>query len=267
VSTDKGGSADVEVHLLSTGPDRSPRPVDPAGILDSDAFAKSVALYDTVVCVGRGSRGAALTPREIARLIDNRAIQLCGIIARKPYVSQNTRLYGLPLGQQLPGANAAGKERPEKSLVVIGIKSAKGDLAEAAVQKKMIAELVRGGSIQAFPAGSFSEAASGNELRYIEVKGGNVISKSKPVNATTVRPAPKATSAMRAEAGRQNHGLQRGKAGGAHHKQCGRHKHSRRIVATSKALPVASRGISRLQGETAGGEVRQHGCGIFDFPF
>ena len=64
------------------------------------------------------------------------------------------------------------KERAEKSLIIIGLRNTKGDLTDAAVQKQMISEIIRGGKIANFPLNNYSEVASGKELRYIEVKAG-----------------------------------------------------------------------------------------------
>ena len=121
VSTESGGTAEVEVHLLSNraSPDlaeptgllmQSNRRADLSTFLDSDAFAKAVSFYHSVICVGLGSRSSSLSTQEIMRLVDNRAVHLCGILSRKPYVSVNTKLYGLPLGQEIDGgANLTDK--------------------------------------------------------------------------------------------------------------------------------------------------------------
>ncbi len=194
VATESGGAADVEVFVLSNTAswavrssdrfvDSSNRRTDLSAFLDSDAFAKAAARYNAVICVGLGSRSATLSPQEVVRLIDHRAAHLCGVISRKPYVSENTKLYGLPLGQPADSAAAmSDKERKQRSLIIIGVRSAKGDLADAAVQKKLISEIVRSDKIANFPLSSYSEAAPGRELRYIEVKGGNFPYKNKPVS-------------------------------------------------------------------------------------
>ena len=248
-ATEKGGSADVEIYVLSgKGLRRPNRVVDPSNdelsaVLGSDDFAKAAARYDTVACVGLGWRNTGLSTQDIKRLIDHRAVQLCGIIARKPYVSANTKLYGLPLGQQMDSAPSE-KERAQKSLIIVGIKNAKGDLADAAVQKKMVSEIIRGGKIANFPLGKYSEVASGNELRYIEVKNGSA-TKNRPIKSSTVKPGYGPLQ----EAHR--HSL------AAHHKRCG-------ASSASRALPISGKKVSRSQ---ASGEARHHGCGIFDFPF
>ncbi len=261
-STENGGSAEVEVYVLSSkaglGLRRSNRVVDQSNgraelsaILDTDAFAKAVARYDTVACVGLGSRSTALSTREIARFVDSRAVQLCGIIARKPYVSMNTKLYGLPLGQQLDSAPPE-KERAQRALIIIGIRNAKGDLADAAVQKKMVSEIITGGKIANVPLGSYSEVASGKELRYIEVKGGNASLKNRPVKSSVVKPGYALQENAR--------GLQKRQPFPAHHKRCGAH-------ATPRALPMWSKKISRSQANAISGSKTHRGCGIFDFPF
>ncbi len=245
-STEQGGSADVEVYVLSGKGLRRPNRVadqsngELSAVLDSDDFAKAAARYDTVACVGLGSRGTGLSTQDIKRLIDSRAVQLCGIIARKPYVSANTKLYGLPLGQQLD-STPSEKERAQKSLIIIGIKNAKGDLADAPVQKKMVSEIIRGGKIANFPLGKYSEVVSGNELRYIEVKNGSA-TKNKPIKSYIVKPGyvPLHEASRRSVA--------------AHHKRCG----------ASTASQVARKKVSRSQ---ATGAAKHHGCGLFDFPF
>ena len=258
-STEKGGSADVEVYVLSNkagwGLRRSNRVVDQSNgraelsaVLDSDAFAKAAARFDTVACAGLGSRDTALSTQEIMRLIDNRAVQLCGIIARKPYVSMNTKLYGLPLGQQLDTAPSE-KERAQKSLIIIGIRNAKGDLADAAVQKKMVSEIIRGGKIANFPLGNYSEVASGKELRYIEVRGGKGTYKNRPIKSSIVKPG----YASQHEGHRQSFS--------AHHKRCG-------ASVGSRTLPMAHKKVSRSKANAEASVSRTHrGCGIFDFPF
>jgi hypothetical protein len=248
-STDKGGSADVEVYVLSNKGLRRPNRVadvsngELSAILDSDDFAKAAARFDTVACVGLGSRSMALSAQEIKRLIDNRAVQLCGVIAKKPYISANTKLYGLPLGQELDSAPS----EKERSLIIVGIKNAKGDLADTSIQKKMVSEIIRGGKIANFQAGKYSEVASGNELRYIEVKNGGVI-KNRPIKSFVVKPGYGPLH----DAHRHSFA--------AHHKRCG-------DTAGSRTLSV-SRKLSRSQASAdASRSKMHHGCGIFDFPF
>ena len=254
-STENGGSADVEVYLLSNKAGRtlrrSNRVVDQSNgraemsaVLDSDAFAKAVARYDTVACIGLGSRSTGLSAQEITRLIDNRAVELCGIIARKPYVSTNTKLYGLPLGQQTDSARQE-KERAQKSLIIIGLRNTKGDLTDAAVQKKMVSEIIRGGAIANFPLSTYSEVASGKELHYIEVKGGN---NNRPIKSSAVNPS---------------YGLEQEvqRLLPARHKRCGASRASRTHLIRSKKV---SR--SHANAETSGRKSHP-GCGLFDFPF
>ncbi len=199
VSTESGGAADVDAYVFSNRASwavrRSDRFVDPSNrrtdlsaFLDSDAFAKAAGAYDAVICVGLGSRSTTLSPQEVTGLIDRRAVHLCGVLSRKPYVSRNTKLYGLPLGQNSDAAaNLPETEKKQRSLIIIGIRSAKGDLADAAVQKKLISELVRSDSIANLPLSSYSEAAPGKELRYIEIKGGNIPYKNRPVSQASAK--------------------------------------------------------------------------------
>lgn len=201
VSTEHGGAAIVDAYVLSNRAswairrsdrfvDSSNRRTDLSAVLDSDAFAKAAAAYDAVICVGLGSRSTTLSPQEVMRLIDHRAVHLCGVLSRKPYVSANAKLYGLPLGQHVDqAANMSETEKKQRSLIIIGIRSAKGDLADAAVQKKMISEIVRSDRIANFPLSSYSEAAPGKELRYIEVKGGSFPYKNRPVSPLNQGPA------------------------------------------------------------------------------
>ena len=227
---------------------------DVSALLDSDGLAKAIARYDTIVCVGLGSRRATLSSKEIARLIDNRAVQLCGVIARKPYVSENAKLYGLPLGQQLD-TPPSEKDRADTSLILIGIRNAKDDLADAAVQKKMIAELVRGGKIADFPLGNFSEVASGKELRYIEVKGGNVPHKSKPIKSSTIKPyfgPQQKVIGLRSEPNRPQSAVVR--------KRC-------RARIAARVAPSARRKVSIKAAAKTPASPAPRGCGIFDFPF
>jgi len=254
-STENGGSADVEVYVLSNKAGRnlrrSNRVVDQSNgraelsaVLDSGAFGKATAPYDTVACVGLASRSMGLSAQEITRLIENRAVHLCGIIARKPYVSTNTKLYGLPLGPQMDSARPE-KERAQKSLIIIGLRNTKGDLTDATVQKKMVSEIIRGGAIANFPLSTYSEVASGKELRYIEVKGGN---NSRPIKSSVVKPS---------------YGLEQEvqRLLPAHHKRCGASRASRTHLIRSKKV---SR--SHANAETSGRKSHP-GCGLFDFPF
>ena len=252
-STENGGSAEVEVYVLVNKAGRnlrrSKRVVDQSngraelsGVLDSDAFTKAAALYDTVACVGLGSRSTGVSAQEVARLIDNRGVQLCGIIARKPYVSINTKLYGLPLGQQMDSARPA-KERAQRSLIIIGVRNTKGDLTDAGVQKKMVTEIIRGGKIANFPLSNYSEVASGKELRYIEVKGGN---NNRPIKSSAVKPGYRLQQEVQT--------LLSGR-----HKRCG---------AASRTHLVGSKKVSRshANAETSGRKTHP-GCSLFDFPF
>ena len=248
--SENGGSAEVEVYVLSNKAGRSLRQsnrvVDQSNdraelsvILDSDAFAKAAALYDTVACVGLGSRSRELSPQEITRLT-----QLCGIIARKPYVSTNTKLYGLPLGRQMEPARPE-KESAQKSLIIIGLRNTKGDLTDAAVQKKMVSEIIRGGSIANLPLNNYSEVASGKELHYIEVKGGT---NNRPIKSSAVKSA----YALQRE-------IQRLLS--THHKRCGASAASRpHLVQSEKVSP------SHANAETSGRKTHS-GCSLFDFPF
>ncbi len=215
-----------------------------SAVLDSDAFAKAAARYDTVACVELGSRGTGLSAREITRLIDNRAVELCGIIARKPYISANTKLYGLPLGQQMDSARPE-KERARRSLIIIGLKNTKGDLTDAAVQKKMISEIIRGGKIVNFPLSAYSEVASGKELRYIEVKGAN---NNRPIKSSAVKPG----YAFQQDVQRLLP---------ARHKRCGAGGASRTPIIRSK-----KNSRTHANAETSGRKTHP-GCGLFDFPF
>ena len=253
-STENGGSAEVEVYVISNKAgrslrrsnrvvDRSNGRAELSAVLDSDAFAKAAALYDTVACVGLGSRSTGLSPQEITHLIDNKAVQLCGIIARKPYVSTNTKLYGLPLGQQMYSARPE-KETAEKLLIIIGLRNTKGALTDAAVQKKMVSEIIRGGAIANLPLSTYSEVASGKELRYIEVKGGN---NNRPIKSSAVKPG----YALQQELHRLFP---------ARHKRCG-------ASGASPTHLIRTKKVSRShsKGEALG---RRHpGCGLFDFPF
>ncbi len=150
-------------------------------MFDDGAFAKAASLYDAVICVSLGSRNAPRSTPELIELAARRGARLCGVLSRKPYISKNARLYGLPLAQV---ADASGrpseKESRQRSLIVIGIKSAKGDLADFSMQKKMISEIVHERRI----ADLNLKAADGTELRYIEVKDVRLPRKHKPVRAS-----------------------------------------------------------------------------------
>jgi hypothetical protein len=247
-STESGGSAEVEVYVLSNKAGRnllrSNRVVDQSNgraelsaILDSDVFAKAAARYDTVACVGLGSRSKGLSTQEITRLT-----QLCGAIARKPFVSMNTKLYGLPLGLPMNLARPE-KERARRSLIIIGLRNTKGDLTDASVQKQMVSEIIRGGRIANFPLSDYSEVASGKALRYIEVKGGN---NNRPIKLSAVKPS---------------YAIQRDRLASPRHKPCGASGASRTHLTRSKKV---SR--SHANAETPGRKTHQ-GCGLFDFPF
>jgi len=254
-STENGGSAEVEVYVLLNKAgrklrrsnrvvDRSNGRAELSAVLDSDAFAKAAARYDTVACVELGSRSKGLSAQEITRLIDNRAVELCGIIARKPYVSTNTKLYGLPLGQQMDSARPE-KERAQRSLIIIGLRNTKGDLTDAAVQKKMVSEIIRGGKIVNFPLSSYSKVASGKELRYMEVKSGN---NNRPIKSSAAKPG----YALQQEVQRLFP---------ARHKRCG-------VGGASRTRLIRSKKVSRshANAETSGRKTHP-GCGLFDFPF
>jgi hypothetical protein len=255
VSTENGGSAEVEVYVLSHKAgrtlrrsdhvvDRSNDRAEVSAVLDSNAFAKVATLYDTVACIGLGSQSTGLSAQEMTRLIDNRALQLCGIIARKPYVSTNAKLYGLPLGQQIESARPE-KEGAQKSLIIIGLRNTKGDLTEAPVQKKMISEIVRGGKITNLPLSNYSEVASGKELRYIEVKGGN---NNRPIKLSAVKPAYAPQREIR-------------RSFPLRHKRCS-------AKAPSRIDLVWSKKVSRSHANAkASGRKTHSGCSLFDFPF
>jgi hypothetical protein len=137
------------------------------------------------------------------------------------------------------------KEKAGRSLIIIGLRNTKGDLTDAAVQKQMVSEIIRGDKIANFPLSNYSEVASGKELRYIEVKGGN---NNRPIRSSAVKPA---------------YALQREiqKLLSARHKSCGAGAASRTHLAGSKK-------ISRSHANAETTERKSHpGCGLFDFPF
>ncbi len=90
-----------------------------SAFLDSEAFAKAAPLYDAVICLRLGAREAPLSTLELLSLAGARDIQLCGVLSRKPYVSKNAKLYGLPLPQAQDAADAT-KDKTRRSLVVVG---------------------------------------------------------------------------------------------------------------------------------------------------
>ncbi len=186
------------------------------------------------------------------RLVKNRSVHLCGIIARKPYVSKNAKLYGLPLGHPL--SSSSENERNQKSLIIVGIKNAKGDLADASTQKKMVAELIRGGKIAKLSLSNYSEVASGKELRYIEAKPG-AASKKKPVKA----PAMKLGYGPLHEARR--HALY-----AYHHRRCASSVAFRRLLMRTRNLSRAQK-AEALRSKMHAGKKTHRECRIFDFPF
>jgi hypothetical protein len=240
VSTPGGGSAEVEVHILPKGSILPPagrsagRQADPSSFLDADAFAKAAASYDAVVCVGLGSRGGALSTEDILRLANNQAVQLCGVISRKPYVSKNTKLYGLPLAQDLDAAAAAAKAKSETSLLVVGIRSAKGDLADTAKQKRMVAEIIRGLKIENV---SYAEAGSD----YIEVKGGKHPFRNKPVKHKAVRMHAPSFWEDFEDAVAAESKIYKARRGAYRRSACGRPERGRAAVAVRPSRPQLSR--------------------------
>ena len=235
VSTGSGGSADVEVYVLSKV--RDPRN---AAILDSDAFAKTAAHYDAIVCAGSGPGNAA---KNNARSNDGGAVELCRILARKPFIPANAKLYGLPL---------PGKEAAPRSLTIIGIKNVKGDLADPAIQKKLILDIINSGKIANFPAGNSAGTGPEKELPFIEVKREAATHEIRPVRTAAVKRA----YAYQSKGPERNfpvvHAVihKSGKASGNT-----RHfaKHDKIAVQ-----PVA---------ETQGSNKTHQRCGLFDFPF
>jgi hypothetical protein len=171
----------VEIHVLparAAGALGAHRRAGSA-FLDSEAFAKAAPLYDAVICLRLGAREAPLSTLELLSLAGARDIQLCGVLSRKPYVSKNAKLYGLPLPQAQDAADAT-KDKTRRSLVVVGIRSPKGELAGFPAQKAMIAQLFREGRIAKAEAGGSLQESGGRELRYLEVKGGRLPHKLKP---------------------------------------------------------------------------------------
>lgn len=181
VSTESG-SAQVDVYLLSNRAnwsfgrhdrfvDTANRPIDLSALLDNGVFAKDFAVYDAVICLGLGSRSRMLSAEETQRLVESRAAHLCGLVSAKPYIAKNKSILGLPLGQQEDATAATpDKEKLQRSVIIVGIKSGGGDLANTSTQKKLISELVHRDEIADFPLSNYSEVTSGKELRYVEVK-------------------------------------------------------------------------------------------------
>ena len=130
-------------------------------------------------------------------------------------------------------------------MIIIGLRNTKGDLTDAAVQKQMISEIIRGGKIANFPLNNYSEVASGKELRYIEVKGGN---NNRLIKSSAVKPA----YALQRE-------IQRLLS--ARHKRCGASAAFRpHLVQSEKVSP------SYANAETSGRKAYSE-CSLFDFPF
>ena len=184
VATKTGGSAEVEVHVLpgSAGGRASAR-ASRRGLsayLESGAFPKGARPSDAVVCVGLGSRGEPVSTPELLRRANHGDYALCGILARRPNLSKNAKLYGLPLAQALEAGGRAGNRRVQPNIVV-GIRAAKGDLAEFATQRKMIAELIRENRIAPAGFGESPKTPAARQDRYIAVKGGKSRRKHKSV--------------------------------------------------------------------------------------
>jgi hypothetical protein len=202
VTSESGGTAKVDVYLLSNRAnwsfgrsdrfvDASNRHIELSSVLNNDAFAKKFRVYDAVICLGLGSRSRVLSIKETNRLVDKRAVHLCGLLAGKPFVRHNAKIFGLPLGQNLEAkAGSPEEERKQRSIVIIGIKSATGDLAGTAKQKKMISEIIRGDKLSNFPLSSYSEVTSGKELRYIEAKPVKLRHKRRPIKPKHWAPRP-----------------------------------------------------------------------------
>jgi hypothetical protein len=233
--TTLGGSADVEIHVI---PGRAPG----RGLLayaESDAFAKGAPLYNAVVCVGLGSRGEPIPTPELLRRADQGDFALCGILAQKPHLSENTKLYGLPLAQ------ATGKKGTQPRIVV-GIKSAKGDLADFATQRKMIAELFRENSIAAAGLADSAKTSAVKPARYVAVKRGKSPRKHKLVKPARKHPLLEDVfdsigKMIDPESWSYHDELSAGR--------CGRAKKPRCVAAHSKGLPAGS---LRTSGRRAG---------------
>jgi hypothetical protein len=184
IASKSGGTAQVEVYLLfkraswgfgrfDSFVDTANRRIDLSTFLDSDAFAKQVPLYDAIVCLGLGSGSSTSTQDQGTRLVDDRATHLCGIISRKSYIGKNTRIFGLPLGKHLdPTTKMSKQEVIQRSIIILGIKSTTGDLAELTMQQKMVSEIIHRDQIKDFSLGRYSEVSSPGDLRYIEVRRG-----------------------------------------------------------------------------------------------
>jgi len=99
----------------------------------------------------------------------------------------NAKLYGLPLARALDGARRAEKRRMRPHIVV-GIKSAKGDLADFATQRRMIANLIRENRIAAGGPGESPKATAVKPPRYVAVKGGKPSKKHRSVRQTPKLP-------------------------------------------------------------------------------
>jgi hypothetical protein len=266
VSSESGGTAEIDVYLFSNRVawsfGRSDRFVDPANrrvdlaaVLDRDAFAKTFRLYDSFVCLGLGSKSAKLSIKETNRLIDNRAIHLCGLLAQKQFVRSNTKIFALPLGQHSGDAAASSeKERRQRPVILIGIKGARGDLANAAVQKRVVSAIIRADKIENFPLSPYSEAAAGKDLRFIEVKGVKIRRKVKAVKARKWRPNSEflwdGIEALTGREGRRH----RGRHWRALDDDCSlRDRPGSRVAdAASRTLPIGN----RLAAKSAAGTFR-----------
>jgi hypothetical protein len=241
VTTKTGGTAELEVHILPRGGRASALGArrGQSAYLDSDAFTKNAPLYDAVVCVALGSRGEPISTPELLRRANNGEFRLCGLLARKPYISKNAKLYGLPLAQ----SDAAG--RAVQPVVLIGVKSPKGDLADFAVQRKMIAELIQENKIAAVSPGDSLAPPAAMQPRYVEVKGGRSVQKVKPVKETHRIPIiDDLFDAIETliRLGRESWTFQDEVSAS---RQCTRHNRPCASPVLSKTLPAGSRKISR----------------------
>lgn len=245
VSTENG-SAEVEVYVLPLSQDRRPPSPRETGdlasaLLDSSAFARAAARYDTIACAGLSPKDATLSRRNVASVTEGGALQFCGVLARKPYVPLHAKIFGLPLKQEPESAASSGKERALWPVAIIGIKNAKGDLAGAAMQKTMVSSIVFGGKITNFPLGGFAGSAPDKELLSIEVKRETARAKNRPVRSATVK------RGYAHERGTRLQTLLK------RHKQKCPHVHTRISRRDANAETPESKPLLR--------------CALFDFPF
>ena len=186
INTNVNGQAEIEIYTLFNSASWSYRSssklvnyrdknVDLEQFLSSTDFLDEAKGYNAIFCLGLASGIAQGDITKTAALSDERATDLCGLVSRRIYgLAKQTRVFGLPLGYHKKShvKQNSREEREQRSVVILGIETARGTLETEAEQHRVIDEILKNDGLGNFKSSDYSEVALNKPLRYLRIERG-----------------------------------------------------------------------------------------------